>query len=77
MRRLNKAKEMHNIAKKQRNIYYLNKYRESLIIKLDELAYKIENTKNDKLRSKLEQQFDKRLNLIIQISSGNTSIETH
>lgn len=69
--------EMIELSKEQRNATYLEKYKEELIIRLDEIAYRLEHTKNKRLRAKLEQQFDKRMSLIIQLTSGNVSTKTH
>lgn len=65
------------ISKEQRNAAYLNKYREDLVMKLDEVAYRLQHTKDKKLKAKLEKEFDKRMGLIIQLASGNVSTLTH
>ncbi len=69
--------EMMELSKEERNSIYLNRYRDDLMMRLDEIAYRIEHTKNKKLRAKLEKDFDRRMALVIQISSGNASLKTH
>lgn len=69
--------EMLDAAKKQRNLADLQKMLNKLMISLDEMAYKIENTKNKKKRAELEKKFDRRLNLVISMQQGNFSLEVH
>ena len=77
--KLTKAQQLQMLeaSKQQRNLADLQGMVQKLMISLDELAYRIENTKNKKKRAELEKKFDRKLNLVMSLQQGNFSIQTH
>lgn len=77
--KLSKAQQMQMLeaSKQQRNLADLQGMVNKLMISLDELAYKIEHTKNKKKKQELEKKFDKKLNLVMSLQQGNFSVQTH
>lgn len=70
-------KQLLEASKQQRNLQDLQAMLNKLMRGLDELAYKIENTKSKKKKEELTKKFDKRLNLVISMQQGNFSLLTH